>query len=44
MNRPLIGVLLLIVVAVLLVAMMQQETKVTASQVIRNVREFDLGE
>jgi len=44
MNRPMIGLLLLITVSVLLFSMMQQETKVTASQVIKNVREFDLGE
>jgi|SRR3990172_914390 len=44
MNKPLIGMLLLISIAVLLVAMMQQESKVTASQIVRNVREFDLGE
>jgi hypothetical protein len=39
-----IGLLLLITVSVLLFSMMQQETKVTATQVIKNVREFDLGE
>lgn len=44
MNNQLVGVLLLITVAVLLFSFMQDETKVTASQVIKNVREFDLGE
>jgi len=44
MNRPLIGVLLLITLSMLLLSMMQDTTKVTASQVIKNVREFDLGE
>ena len=44
MNNQLIGVLLLITVAVLLFAFMQEQSRVTASQVIKNVREFDLGE
>ncbi len=44
MNRPMVGLLLLITVSVLLFSMMQQETKVTASQVVKIVREFDLGE
>lgn len=44
MNRPLVGVFLLIGVAVLMFGMMQESTTVTASQVIKNVREFDLGE
>ncbi len=44
MNRPMIGLLLLITVSVLLFSMMQEETKVTASQVVKIVREFDLGE
>jgi len=44
MNRPMVGLLLLITVSVLLFSMMQQETKVTATQVVKIVREFDLGE
>lgn len=44
MNRPLVGVFLLIGVAVLMFGMLQESTTVTASQVIKNVREFDLGE
>lgn len=44
MNRPMIGILLLITVSVLLFSMIQQETKVTATQIIKVVREFDLGE
>lgn len=44
MNKQLIGVLLLITISVLAFSMIQEETKVTASQVVKNVREFDLGE
>ena len=44
MNKQLIGVLLLITVVVMAFSMVQEETKVTASQVVKNVREFDLGE
>lgn len=43
-NKRLFGVLILIVVAVLLLALMQGETRVKASQVVKSVREFDLGE
>jgi len=44
MNRPLIGLLLLITISVMALSMIQEESKVIASQVIKNVREFDLGE
>ncbi len=44
MNRPLIGLVLLITLSVMLLGMIQEETKVTASQVVKSVREFDLGE
>lgn len=44
MNSQLIGFLILITVGVLLFSLMQEETKVTASQVVKSVREFDLGE
>ena len=44
MNRPLVGLLLLIMVSVLLLAMMQSENKIVAQQVVKNIREFDLGE
>ncbi len=44
MNKQMIGVLLLITVVVMAFSMVQEETKVTASQVVKNVREFDLGE
>lgn len=44
MSKQLIGVFLLIIVAVMLFATMQEDTKVTATQVVKNVREFDLGE
>jgi len=44
MNKPMIGLLLLITIAVMAYSMIQEETKVTASQVVKNVREFDLGE
>lgn len=44
MSRQLIGVLLLITVAVLIYAMTVDDTKVRASQIVKNVREFDLGE
>lgn len=44
MNRPLIGVILLIGVAVMLFSLMQEQSTVTATQVVKNVREFDLGE
>jgi len=44
MNKQMIGLLLLITVVVMAYSMVQEETKVTASQVVKNVREFDLGE
>ena len=44
MNKPLIGLVLLITIAVMTLSMIQEETKVTASQVVKNIREFDLGE
>jgi len=44
MNKPMIGLLLLITVAVMAYSMIQEETKVVASQVVKSVREFDLGE
>lgn len=44
MNRQLVGVLLLITVGVLILSMIMDDTKVKASQVVKNVREFDLGE
>lgn len=44
MNRPLVGLLLLIMVSVMLLSMMQTENKIVASQVVKNIREFDLGE
>lgn len=44
MNRPLVGLLLIIMVSVLLLSMMQTENKIIASQVVKNIREFDLGE
>jgi len=44
MNRALIGLLLIITFSILLLSMMQTEQKIVASQVVKNVREFDLGE
>lgn len=44
MNNQLVGLLILITVGVLFYSLLQDETRVTASQVIKNVREFDLGE
>ncbi len=44
MNKPLVGLLLIIMVSVLLLSMMQTENKIIASQVVKNIREFDLGE
>lgn len=43
-NKKFGGLLILIVISVLLLAMMQTETKIVASQIIKNTREFDLGE
>ncbi len=44
MNRPLLGLLLLITVSVLLLSLIQSENKIVAQQVVKNIREFDLGE
>lgn len=44
MNNQFIGVILLLVVVVMIFAILQEGTKVTASQIVKNVREFDLGE
>ena len=43
-NKRLIGVIMLIVVSLLILTLMQGETKVKASQVVKSIREFDLGE
>jgi len=43
-NKQLIGFLILITIAVVIFSMVQDESKVTATQVVKSVREFDLGE
>jgi len=43
-NKRLFGLLILIGVSVLMLSLMQGENVVKASQVVKNVREFDLGE
>ncbi|MCP6727415.1 MAG: hypothetical protein KJI69_05400 [Patescibacteria group bacterium] len=43
-TRKLAGLLMLILVSVVILSMLQTETKIIASQVIKNTREFDLGE
>jgi len=44
MNRSLVGVMLLVIIGVMLFSMMQTESSISASQVVKNVREFNLGE
>ncbi len=44
MNRSLVGVILLVIVGVMLFSMMQTESSISATQVVKSVREFDLGE
>ena len=43
-SRKLAGLLMLILVSVVILSMLGTETKIIASQVIKNTREFDLGE
>ncbi len=43
-TRKLAGLLMLILVSMVLLSMLQTESKIIASQVIKNTREFDLGE
>jgi len=43
-TRKLAGLLMLIVVSMVILSLLQTETKIIASQVIKNTREFDLGE
>ncbi len=44
MNRSLVGVILLVIVGVMMFSMMQTESSISATQVVKSVREFDLGE
>lgn len=44
MNRSLVGLLLLMIVGVMMFSMMQTESSISATQVVKNVREFNLGE
>ena len=44
MNRPLVGLILLITVSVLMLSLIQEQNKIVASQVVKSIREFDLGE
>jgi len=44
MNRSLVGVILLVIIGVMLFSMMQTESSISATQVVKSVREFDLGE
>lgn len=43
-TKKLAGLLMLILISMVLLSMLQSETKIIASQVIKNTREFDLGE
>ncbi len=43
-TRKLAGLLMLILVSMVLLSLLQTETKIIASQIIKNTREFDLGE
>ncbi len=43
-TKRLAGLLMLIVVSMLILSMLQSETTIIASQIIKNTREFDLGE
>lgn len=43
-NKKLAGLVILILVSVVILSLMQTETKIVASQVIKQTTEFDLGE
>lgn len=43
-TKKLAGLLMLILVSMVLLSMLQTESKIIASQVVKNTREFDLGE
>lgn len=43
-NKRLFGLIILIAVSVMLLSLMQGQNVVKASQIVKNVREFDLGE
>lgn len=43
-TKKLAGLMMLILISMVLLSMMQGETKIIASQIIKNTREFDLGE
>lgn len=43
-TRKLVGLMMLILISMVMLSLLQTETKIIASQVIKNTREFDLGE
>ncbi len=43
-TRKLAGLMMLILISMVMLSLLQDETKIIASQVIKNTREFDLGE
>ncbi len=43
-NKKLAGLLMLIIVSVVMLSLMQTETKIIASQIVKQTTEFDLGE